>query len=309
MADIQTFKTLQDKVLAWLDEAGDTDTTRTLVKYALQTANKKRATQEGWPFMFFPTQQLTLVAGQQYYALHSEYFKPFYFWNRNAQDYMSQYDEASLVSSRVDQNNDTSDLSVKFTLFGRAEVAMQPTAASAITIASSISGDNGTKTVTVTGDTASGVRTESIACGAAGTVLFTTIIKVRKSGDWLGTMTMSSNAGAVINLVLFNTEVGRSYQQIKILTKPTQSETVDYQFYRQPSPMTADDDRPDIPTPFEDLLVYDSLLSFASYNQYDGQVVQLWQFNQRDLLLGLQQAYSDSKAVQAAASYTEYIPR
>ena len=73
--------------------------------------------------------------------------------------------------------------------------------------------------------------------------------------------------------------------------------------------LVQDNELPDIPPPYEDLLVYDTLIGFAAYNQYDSLVVKVWREKQQDLLLGLQQAYSDDRAVNAATHYTQYVPR
>lgn len=309
MAPVLTYKNLQDKVLNWLDETGDTSTTLVLVKNALTNAHKKRIAQERWPFMVWGSPELiNIVAGQQVYTLHPEYLRPVYFWNRTQLDYVTQYNEATLLQARVDPNNDAGP-ALKFRLRGRSEVKAQPSSASVIAASSSNIADNGAKTVIIRGDTTDGVRSETITCNSSGAVLFTRILKVTKVGVWAGTMTLTSNATAVTNLKLFPEEAGRSYQEIFFLLIPDQVEVVEYDFYRQPSPLTNDEDRPDIPTPFEELLVYDALLDFATYNSYDASTVGLWRAKQADLLLALQQAYSDAAALEAATNYTSFIPR
>lgn len=308
MAPVLTYKNLQDRVLAWLDEAGDTNTTLTLVKNAITKAHSKRVSQERWPFMLYTPQTLTFVPNQLLYTLHSEYLRPMYFRNLTVLDYMTQFDEDNLVASGADWNNDTGD-ALRFVLHGRGEVANQPTAASVIAVSSSQAADNGSLTVTLTGDTAAGARSETITCGGSGAVAFTSITKVTKNGMWAGALTLMSNAGAVTLLTLLSTEYGKSYQQIKLLASPSGLQIAEYQFYRQPSTLSADNDRPDIPTPFEELLVYDALLSLAAYNQYDATVLAIWKSERDDLLIGLQQTYSDARAVEAATDYTTFIPR
>lgn len=307
MAAIQTFKNLQDKVLRYLDEAGDTSTTLALVKDALNTANTKRATAEKWPFMLWDTVELlNVTSGQQTYTLHPEYFRASYFWNRTQQDYVTQEIEATLPSAGVDRNVDTG-AALQLLLEGRSEVAAQPASASVLTLASSDSSDDGARSVVVRGNTVNGPRTESITCGGSSTVAFTKVLKLTKIGTWVGTMTLT--AGATTLLTLFPEESGRSYQQVSFLAIPDGNEVIDYRFYRQPIAMSYDEDRPEIPTPFEDLLTYDALLYFASYNQYDAGVVNRWQREQGELLLALQQAYSDDSALEARTRYASYVPR
>lgn len=307
MAHIQTFKNLQDKVLRWLDEAGDTNITLALVKDGINGANKKRVGDESWPFMLWDDAVvLNINAGQQNYSLHPEYFRPFYFYNRTQIDYMSEVPEGTLVQSGVSLNDSVSG-ALRFSLWGRLEVAAQPSSASAISVASSDASDNGTRSVTVRGDTVDGVRNETIACGSTGVVTFTKILKVTKLGTWVGTLTLT--AGAVLLLKLFPEEAGRTFQRMVISGIPDANEVIEYRFYRQPDVMVADEDRPDVPTPFEDLLVYDTLLDFAAYNQYDPQVVKLWLMKRDELLNAMRSAYSDAHPLETTTHYTSYIPR
>lgn len=307
MAAIQTFKNLQDKVLAWLDEAGDTSTTLTLVKNALNEANKFRSTQQRWTWMKWDVPELLqIVVNQQLYTLHAEYFRPDYFWNRGQIDYVEQVDEATVASTKADWNTDTGP-AIQFIMRGRTEIQNQPTSASFLTATSS-SGSDSAATVVIRGDTVQGVRTETLTAGVIGTVSFTRILKVTKVGTWLGTLTLTSNGGAVNNLFLFPEENGRSYQQIFFLALPDAADIVEYVFYRQPCYMSLDNDRPDVPTPFEELLVWDTLMAFAGYNSYDPTVVQVWAQKQAQQLLALEQT-EDARAIQARTNYTEFIYR
>lgn len=303
---MKTFKNLQDKVLRYLDEAGDTDSTLALVKDALNDANTARATQEKWPFMLWERPAtLSIVAGQQYYTLHHEYFRPYYFWNRTQQDWVTQIPPAGLPDAQVDWNTDTG-AALRFQLLTRAEVAAQPSAASVLTVTSTNAGDAG-KTITVRGDTVDGVTSETIAVGTPSTTEFTRILKVTKVDTFVGTLTLS--AGSETLLTLFASEVGRSYQTIFFPAIPDADEVVEYRFYRQPYEMVEDNDRPEIPSPFEDLLVYDALLYFATYNQYDASVVKLWLKRQSELEKGLRDAYLTDEALESQRRYIEYIPR
>lgn len=307
MAAVQTYKNLQDKVLRQLDEAGDTDTTLALVKDGLNFANTQRATSERWPFMLWDSPEtFVTVIGQQTYALNSEFYRPFYFRNRTTTDYLRQVRENSLIESGADWNSDTGD-SIEYTLWSRTEIATQPPVAGVLTLASSAGADNGARSMTIRGMTTNGVRSETITCGSSSSNQFTKVLKATKIGTWVGTLTLT--AGAVTLLTLFPEEAGRTYQQLFILQIPTAAVTIEYRFYRQPFVMTADEDRPEIPSPFEDLLVYDTLLDFSAYNRYPEGVVRTWEKKRDAILLGLEQAYQDDMAIGGAAVYTNYIPR
>lgn len=306
---VQTFKELQDKVLRQLDEAGDTDTTLALVKDGLNYANRQRVASERWKFLLWDTPEtISVIASQRLYSLHPEFFRTFYFRLRSTGDFLSEVDEGSLIESGADWNNDV-DIPSGFVLWSRTEVATQPSSASVLAVASTSGADNGARSVIIRGNTASGVTTETIACGSNGSVSFTKILKVTKKGSWVGTMTITANGGAVAVLTLFPAEAGRSYQQFELLALPPSTDTIEYRFYRASNTMAEDEDRPDIPSPFEDLLVYDTLLDFAAYNHYDGGVVQTWQRKRDTILTGLQQAYSDDRTLESATDYTSYVPR
>jgi len=305
---VKTYKNLQDEVLAWLDEVGDTGTTRTLVQNGLNNANRLRATQERWTWMKWDSPvTFSTVIGKEVYPLHQEFFRPYYFWNQTQADFIQEHNDSTLASSRTDPNVDTGP-ALKFKVLGRTEVQNQPLAASVIAVTSSNGADNGAVSVTLRGDTVDGVRSETITAGSSGTVSFTKILKVTKVGTWVGTMTLTSDSGTTTVLKLFPEEAGRSYLQIQFLAAPSEIDIVEYGFYRQPYTMSADNDRPDVPTPFEDLLVWDTLLAFAAYNQYDPTVVALWQRKQADTLLAMQQA-EDARPLEAATNYTSYVPR
>jgi hypothetical protein len=311
MAYIRTFKNVQDEVLALLDEAGDTSTTLTLVKNAISAAHAKRVTEDAWSFMLWDTAAtLSIVVGQQVYTLHPEFFRPLYLYNRTAEQLMTQRDAATFLASGADWINDTGS-ALEFTLWGKTPVARQPLAASLIAVASSNAADNGAASVILRGDTALGVRTETVTCGSSSSVEFTKILQISKTATaWVGTMTLTSDAGAVTNLNLFHEEYGRSYQQVFLLAVPDATEVAEYRFYRQPNPLVNDNDILDIPSPFEMIAAYDALLALSAYNQYDGNTLSFWREQREDLLLRLRQSMSpQANALGAATPYTNYIAR
>lgn len=66
-----TFKQLQDKVLAWLDETDDSTVVLTNVKEAIAAANAERAGSREWPFML-STATGTLSSGVYDYNLATD---------------------------------------------------------------------------------------------------------------------------------------------------------------------------------------------------------------------------------------------
>lgn len=305
MANIRTFKNIQDECLAWLDEAGDTDVTLTLVKQAIRAAHELRLTTERWPFMLWPAIQFSTTTSQ-FYALHPDCARLYYLKNLTIGQWLTEYNESNIRAGE-NPNTDTDD-AIQFQLGAISEVQTQPAITGVLTLASSAPSDNGTSTVTVTGDTASGVQSETIISGSSGAIQFRApILKISKSSSWAGTLTLSSSGTTL--LTLLSTELGRSYPQVQLLATPPAGQLLEYRFYRQPSALVHDNDRPDLPPPFESILTWDTLLDMANYNTFDPSMVKFWQMRRDALLLNMQNALNNPQTIGRAASYTDFIPR
>jgi len=305
MADILTYKNLQDEVLANLDESGDSGTTLTLVKNFIKQAHATRLASFHWPFMKWHTAQtITMVANQRVYALHPEVARIIYLYNRTQKYHMKELQERSIENMGIDWINTTGDIYWKFADIW--PVAAQPSSSSVITVSSSSASDTAV-TVIIKGDTASGVTTETITptgtTPVAGSTAFTKILGVTKTGTWVGTMTLTSNSATVTNLTLLPAEYGRQYRTIEFLSLPNAGEIIEYQFYRQPSVLSNDNDIPDIPAPFSRILVWDALLMFAGYNTDVSQKsMQIWAKMASDLETGLYQTFIQNQTRGAIGS-------
>lgn len=327
MAAHKTFKQLQDDALRWFDEVDDENELRENVKQAIVAAHLTRLSSRSWSFMKW-TEPATFstVAGQRSYILHQEFFRPVYFYNRDAQQWLRQVTDANFASvvtegslqGMTDGGTDwvtRTGAAYRFELRGVSPVQAQPTSASALTLSSSSASDSSAQQVKVRGETANGIEEETIACGsggaaATGTTEFTKILRVTKTGDaWNGTLTLTSNGAAVTNLKLFSSEYARFYQQLYLLQTPTTAETVEYLFTRQPSPLVEDNDVPDIPPPYQDILVYDALIDLATYQPVETNALKIWTARLDKLEEGLLDTYGEAHSLEREAEYTGYIPR
>lgn len=309
MANIRTFKNIQDETLTWLDEAGDTDVSLALVKQSIRAAHEKRLTDERWAFMLSRPKTFSTVVAQQTYALDSEVLRLMYVKNLTTKNFLKEFTDQNMLNSGYDWSVDI-DSALSYAIWGNLEVQNQPSSASVIAVSSSNTADNTVNSVTLRGDTALlGVQTETIACGASGAIVFTEILKVTKSAGWVGTLTLTSNVAAVTNLTLAAGEYGKSFKPFYLFASPSVAESLEYRFYRQPSPLVADNDRPDYPAPFEELLVWDALLDLATYNSYDAGMINYWTRKRDALLLSMQQTTNEAQTINQAAVYTDYIPR
>ncbi len=310
MANIRTFKNLQDEVLAWIDEVGDAGISLTKVKQGIRAAHEKRLVEERHAFMLSRTKQFTTVVGKQTYSLDADCLRLLYLKNVTTASLLIEQQAQNILDTGLLTPDPSSSYGVpdSFTAWGRSEVKDQPTSASVIAVTSSNSADNAVASVTVRGDTTTGVQSETVLCNASGLIAFTEILKVTKSSGWVGTMTLTSNATVVTNLTLGATEYGKSYPNIYLPLIPTAAQVLEYRFYRQPSPLVADNDRPDYPAPFEELLVWETLLDMATYNSYTESMINYWTVKRDGLLLAMQHS-SQAQTINQAAVYTTYVPR
>jgi len=309
---ILTFKELQDEVLAYLDESGDAGTTLTLVKYFLNEAQVKRCDQYPWPFLRWNSPEtITLVAGQRLYTLHPECWKPIHFWNRTKNAYMVEMSERQLEEQGVDWINNTGTR--YFRLAEIWPVQYQPTSASAITIVSTSAADTGASyNITITGIVSDGVTTETLTPAGTtpvvGTRSFSKILGVSLTTALAGTLTLTSNGGAVTNLTLVAGELGRQYRTIELLSQPTAGEVIEYQFLRSPVKMVNNYDVPSIPAPHSRILVWDALQMMTGYlTEMSGTAVQLFVKSSADLEWGMLQTYMPGQTVGAMPQYTRML--
>ncbi len=306
----RTFSDLRTEILQWLDESSATVASSSYlnVEYALKQAHTMRLTEDNWKFMLHPrAETFTTVSGQQTYSLHQTFLRPYTFRNTTQGTWLIETPSRNIEPTGVNLEDDVD--SNRFCLWGKSPVQNQPSSASVITIVSSSASDTqATKAITILGDTADGVTSESITptgtTPVAGTVSFTQILGVTKAAEWVGTMTMTSNSAAVTNLKLFATEYGRSYPQIQLLYLPTAGETISYRFYRTPKELVNDNDVTEIPPPFERILVFDALLQMGAYdNRLDGGRMGLWMEMRDNLDLQLRQSQLEGQSLGAEGRY------
>lgn len=305
---VRTYKQLRDEVLGWLDETGTTGSMLTNVNNALNESHRRRLTAEKWPFMLWVNPEtITMVSGQQLYALHHEFHSPFYFFNRTKKAYVREVSARQLAPSGARWNTDSD--TQRFTFWGRSPVAIQPTTYGTVSIVSTSASDNTAgKAVTVRGVTASGVEEESITPNGTSTATstrsFSTILGVTKAAAWSGTMTLTSSAVSGTVLTLLAAEYGRSYQQFYLLGAPTAGDVIEYRFYRLPKELDDDNDTTDLPPGHEQLLVWDAVLAIAAYDDRftEGRITE-WRDRQKEALRSLRDATLEIQPVAADSQY------
>lgn len=310
MAEILSLQNLRNQVLAWMDETGDTDTTYNLVNDAINASHRERLTRERWGFMqWHKPETFTVTASQQYYGLHQEVLFPIYFWNRDQKQYLEEIGLGTLRDSGHNWNDDQ-DAALSFRFMGLSPVKTQPPlAGSTVQLTSSSGSDGASQGVIIRGDTADGVTTETITTGNFSSNSFTRILNVTKTGTWNGTLTLTAVTGGTTLVKLFPTELGRQHRELFLTKIPTATETVEYGFYRQPSPLSNDNDLPDIPAPYSQILVWDALLKISAYNAMEKNSVAIWMENRDKLEHGLRAYDAERHTLDAKTNYIRYIAR
>ena len=305
---VQTFTQIRTKVLRHLDEVGDTGNTKNLVGDLINSAYLSRLLQYKQQFLLWDTPEiLTTVSGTQLYSLHSEFWQPYYFFNRTAKDYVREVPAKQLEPEGIQWNTETGSART-FSFWGRTPVNAQPSSASVLTIVSTSASDTtSANAVTIRGlNSAGSVVEESITptgtTPAVGTTSFTKILRVTKAAAWTGTLTITSNSGAVTNLVLIAGEYGRSYQQFFLHQSPSGAESIEYRFYRQPLALVNDNDPLMELGPAADLIVFDTLLNTIGYAPDIAQhaaVVQMWSAQQARWAEVLEQFTMEGQSIGA----------
>lgn len=314
---VLSFKDLQDRVMQVLDETStNSPTTLTLVKSFLNQSHQHRCTEFPWNFMLWPKAvTFSTVSGQQVYALHEEYHRPLYFLNQTTRQYLEEIPNRMVVENAGDWNDATSVQSVtKFMPWGMQPVAVQPTTTSAVSVISSSTSDTGSKTVTITGELSSGfITTETLSMNGTtlvtGTTQFQEIIDVVKSTAFSGTITLALVTEGTSILSLGPTQYGKQFKTMFFPETISGAETIEYRFYRQPRILVNDYDLPNLPSPHEGILVYDTLISMSGYLTDTGpQTLRIWQDKQASAQMALYQAYAnEAQSLGGGTSFVRWV--
>lgn len=304
--DRRYFKQLVDEVLSWGGMSADTNKLRALAKYAVAQSHRKRLGGTRWSFMLYPVAQtISVSAGTSLYPLHDAFLTPQYFRSRADGRPLRVVPPNKLLDYLPDPT-DTAGTPRHVQLTGVSKIQNQPTSASVIAIA----GADTSKTVTITGDTATGIQSETITVGNSGAIAFTQILDFRKNGTgWTGTMTATSNAGAVTNLSLGASQYGRQFPLIKSVVTPDAADTWEYNFFRQPKQLSDDYDIPDTPEPFASIHVFDALLDMQDHMRPVQSVVREWQRQQIELEADMLAAFQHGLSQDSETDYVTLIDR
>lgn len=302
----RTFKTLVDDVLLWTGDKDDQATMRELAKNAVRYAHELRLTRDRYSFMVFPrVQTFTTVSGQDTYSLHESFLSPVYFKNRTTGKPLRTVPFARSVEFR-----ETTAGSMEYvSLHGMSRFQAQPGVNGVISV-TGVGGD-AAKTITLVGETSGGVVEETVNVNASSTNSFLAggLIDIIKNGDsWTGNVTLT-DAGATTLLVLAPSVYGRQFKQLQSLRPIGAGDTIEYQFIRQPKTLQYDNDIPDIPYPFDQILALDALVRLSGFTRASANEIREWKNQIEELENQLAMHYQDGLASDSEVNYSPLVER
>lgn len=272
---------LREEVLGWMDEAGDTDTSKTIVENALNQSNQQRSTQLRWPWMLSRVYTFTTVGGQSEYFLAEGALKLDYIRNRATKRNCIEISDEELVASDRDfgPNADAgSELYFQFAGYSPIKQPL-PTAGDTLTVTSSAS-ETAAPSFTIEGEDGSGEACEeTVAYGGTSSTTFTRVTRITRSGGTpTGTLTLSTTGGLTL-VSLTPAQKGKQYPIIRFILPCSGGAVIEYRYIKVPKKMTADGDLPDVPFPYSNILVWDALVMIAAYNEVDSEASSVWKAN------------------------------
>ena len=276
---MKTFSQLRDEVLRWMDEYGDTGTTKAIVEQAIKDAHEKRCVQCKWPFMRSRPYSFTLDTSKQEYTLHEQASSLDYLWNTTQEFFLVEVSDRNLPGESISYTDDL----VPARYFSRAgywPVRYQPVSAERITITSD-QAEGAAPTLTIEGEDANGdVISETITVPNSGALSFARINRLTKAGTVAGTWTIKGYTSNTVFVTLTTSQLGKQYPVIRLFNPPESADSVQYQFFKKPTVLSLDNDIPDIPYPYCSVLVYDALLMISAYNEVTSEGVDIWRREQ-----------------------------
>lgn len=300
MSDILTFGDLKNRFARWVDD--DSTTTETLIEDAINASIRRLLTSSRWSFMRWPRMEsFTTTAGVTDYPLKSGMGQMVFLWDNQRKQQVPIIPTREFDGQAIDLTSPNTSYPAGVIFGPEWPVSAQPTSPSTLSCVSSQTGDVAV-TVFIRGfDTNGDLVEETVTVnGTTPTVTtntFRSISNVTKTSAWTGTLTITSNSGAVTCLSLVASAYGRSYPTVRFTEPPTGGLVYSFTGFRYPRILTSDNDIPETPYPFSEFHVYDALLDYTSYNTELGQKEQaLWKLRAEELKTSLLNRYDEAIA-------------
>lgn len=309
----KTFKQLQDECLEWMADANDTGLMRTLVKQALDKAQRQVLGSEQLDFMLSPVTDLTVVAGQTAYALPSDCLSLLYVYDPDRREFLEDVPAKATLES-MDELASVPEGVFRYRFTSVDGVSVQPAVADNVDVTTTGGSESLDNYVIIQGLTSSGLWvSESLQIGSSWSTRSTTnqfvrvdnIIKVGTT--WSRTITVSTSATTLATLT-YDQYVAQ-YPKLELVETPSVSDTLQYRYYRAPIDLVYDNQLPQIPDAYRDLIEYKALLSLVGFTKATPEERRFWTDEIERLTLGLKQNYQQGRSLGARARRIRMVPR
>jgi hypothetical protein len=312
---MRTFLELQNAVLSRIGDESDQDKMRDLAKLAINSVHRQVLTERRYSFMIWPkVETLAIEAGRKFYPAPAQFAQLWYGHNESSGDWLEEVPAGGIIESGANFVNGESDVPYRFLLTATQNVKMQPTTAGTITITTTGGTESSANRVIVKGvDNNGNYVEETLSNGSAWSTLTSTtswavVESITKYGaEW--TRTITATIGSDTILVLLAAEFGRQYRQIELVAEPTADIEFLLRFYRKPLKLVYDNDIPQIPDTYDDILVFGSLIDLQGYARPEPGELREWKDQREKLINQMQQQYQQTRSTGGRNSYVNYIPR
>lgn len=309
----KTYKQLQDNVLEWIADAGDTSTMRAITKQAMNQSQMQLLTREQYDFMLHPTiKTLSVVSGTRHYALPGNWQQGLWFKNPTTDEWLEEIPSKAIHAAEDGVTDDDGNIQ-RFMINSVNNVLAQPTTSGTVVVTPSGGNESASNGIVVQGLDANGAWQEETLSSGSGwasltsTGSFSHISNIIKTGTtWTRTITITRG---VTVLTLAASEFVKQYQQFELLRTPTQNHTLEYRYYVKPIPLVYDHQLSQVPESFIDILEYETLIRLVGYTRATADEVGIWNMASQELKQQMSQTYQQARTLGARANRIKYIER
>jgi hypothetical protein len=231
---------------------------------------------------------VTTVAGQSDYHLAEGALRIDYLRNRTTdRNCMEVPDEVVIAADRDFGPAADNEAPLYFQKAGFSPIKQPiPSPGSRLSLASTAAE---TPTLIIEGEDAAGDSLiETLTVGSTTTGTFTRVDRITRGATAAtGTLTLTTFTGGLVLLTLSPTQKGKQFPVIRFIAPCSSADVIEYRFVRVPRRMTNNNDIPDVPFPYCNVLVWDALIMTAAYNEVDSEATNVWKANRDNWELGL----------------------
>lgn len=310
----RTFKDLQDNILEWMADEADAGLMLNLVKQGLDKTHRKILTAEQYDFMLSPVATLSVVAGQQSYALPADFLSMLWVREDGEPELIEDVPVKSEEEAEdgLEENDNLTPL--RYRVVAVQSVKAQPTTAAAVVVTPSGGNEAAANGVVVQGLDANGEWIEeALTSGGTwasltSTTLFKTVTNLIKTGlTWTRTITITSGSTTLLSLTA--SQKVKQYQMLELTRSPQASKTLEYRYYRKPVELVYDYQLPQLPEIFSDLLEYETLKLMNGFTKATQDELAVWQKESDHLFGQMRQNYQQSRALAGRTRRVRMVPR